>query len=172
MSNAGNPPPTPKSPQKQRKFGLFTIVVTGGALVAFALIVFVIMKVRDPEGQRWIKIISASHDIASGAQTAPGTRELRKLGGCQQALVMTKADIEKVGAELYDGGLKPNAYSDDAIILCVPSNFGDPPSCNSLAEVYVDAVHPQTRFRVIVKRLTSTDPSCNQGYDSLGNPLR
>ena len=127
-----------------------------------------------PEGQQVWKAASGTMKLIQEAQNAPGAKEVAKQGGCQQALVI---DTEQM-AELVES-LQPDAgarnglrgLQEKTMITCQVGFARTPPTCEQIARIYVDAVHPKAAFRVTVQQQGSTKRACERSYDETGAAL-
>ena len=131
---------------------------------------------KTPDGQRMAKIVGDTAKLTYGGLSAPGAKEVRRAGRCEQSFVMTPEAVATLGNDLRDGGLTdggvavPTART-PAMVLCQVSIFITPPTCESLAEVYAAAAHPKAPFVVTVQKTGSLSPVCTQTFDRHGSPL-
>jgi hypothetical protein len=170
----------PAAPQTGKKKGmsgcLIALMVFGG--VAFVgLLLFAIGMWRalsTPEGQKIVKLVGNTAKLMEEAQNAPGAHEVAKKGRCQQALVV---DVQKM-AELIDefvvdAGTQQGTAGlrEKTMITCQVGFVGTPPTCESLAETYVNAAHPTDPFRVIVQKQGDPKRICEESFSATGSPL-
>jgi hypothetical protein len=156
---------------------LIALMVFGG--VAFVgILLFAIGMWRalsTPEGQKIVKLVGNTAKLMEEAQNAPGAKEVARRGGCQQALVV---DVQRM-AELIDGfvadaGMQQGTAQmrEKTMITCQVGFARTPPSCETLAETYVNAAHPTDAFRVIVQKQGDTKRVCEMSFDAKGAPIQ
>jgi hypothetical protein len=175
MYASGGPPPGPKKTSKT----LVIVLSILGAFVmlgALVVIVAIVAFARSDTGKKTIDIMKEARE----AQNAPGTRELRKLG-CEQASAM---DMDRFGRLLNDdAALKDDEEDEDAafrrtsqmyrvMVSCQGGFLRTPPSCDDVAQTYVDAVGT-VPGPFIVSVTNPKDPMhpCNGEYSADGTRL-
>jgi hypothetical protein len=119
---------------------------------------------RTPTGQRVAKIVGDTASIMYRAQSAPGAKEVRKAGNCDQAFVIAGDDMAKITKDVSDA----DAKHVPALITCQVGVFWSPPTCELLAETYVAAVHPKSRFMVNVKKVGAIGDVCRTVFEADG----
>ena len=154
----------------KRGRGIITWVVLVGAIMLIAFVVVGVIVASNPKVQKFVSFASRSHDLAKAGESAPGAAEVRAAGKCQVATVEDLEEAAALGQEMEDGG-KVSAKLQGKIVVCVVGALVEPPECDSLANAYVDAVHPTTLFFVGVKKMGATDMACNETYDASGNRI-
>lgn len=95
---------------------------------------------------------------------------MRAAGKCQVATVEDLDEAAALAQEIEDGG-KVRTKMAGKIVVCIVGALAEAPTCDSLANAYVDAVHPSTLFFVGVKKMGEGDMACNETYDSAGNRI-
>ena len=154
----------------KRGRGIITWVVLVGAIMVVAIVVAVVIVASNPKVQKLVSFASRSHDLAKAGESAPGAAEVREAGKCQVATVEDLKDAAELGREMEDGGTV-SAKLQGKIVVCIVGALAEPPTCDSLANAYVDAVHPTSLFFVGVKKMGAADMACNETYDSAGNRI-
>jgi hypothetical protein len=83
-------------------------------------------------------------------------------------------DVEKLLeiGEIFDAGVKERPKDMPDLIVVCSVRSGDPPSCDDLAETYVDAVDEVNGpFAVMVQKQGADKQTCAMRYDEDGKPL-
>lgn len=162
-----NPPP-----KKSGARGLYILlaIVGGGALLVAIGVGIVFWRIwSDPEGRAKLGQVGEALRVASKAQSAPGTKELRKLG-CGQALVMNMEDIAKIAVGTDASAEMKDEMPFGEMIMCAGQALGTPPSCADVVQTYVKAVGARPRnVLVTVTRGGSGGEVCSSVYDGKGN---
>ncbi|MGH7280605.1 MAG: hypothetical protein ACRELY_03710, partial [Polyangiaceae bacterium] len=66
----------------------------------------------------------------------------------------------------------PTVKLEGKIVVCVVGALAEPPTCDELANVYVDAAHPTTQFFVGVRKTGAADDTCSEAYDASGDRIQ
>jgi hypothetical protein len=124
---------------------LFFFVVTG------SIIAYVSYKVAtDKDVQNVVGAISEAAQLAAEAQQAPGTNELRA-AGCEQALALDAAKMQKIGDKFLDAGTSTKAPSEVGfMVMCQMQSSAAPPSCEDAVKAYLRGASPKANFMMTV----------------------
>ena len=166
-----NQAPTP--PSKKKGNGcvialVSLVVITVLACVGLGVVAWKVLST--PEGKQAVRISGGMFHLMEEAKNAPGAKEVGKAGGCQQALVMDMKQWEELMAPDAGSGRRRRTTENRVIITCQVGFIRTPPTCESLARVYVDAAHPKDPFQVIVQKQGQFDKVCSQSFDPDGAP--
>jgi hypothetical protein len=100
-----------------------------------------------------------------GETKTPAEQAVTKAGKCQTTTVVTGENAEKD----YDAGVRLDL---DFVVCIMPAVGSSEPSCDDMAQAYVDTVHPTRRFMVIAKRLLGGDEIlCQRTYTKAGDMI-
>jgi hypothetical protein len=163
-------PTQPEAGLRPRRKGLSGCVIAllifaaCGCVVVIGTVIAVWHASRTPTGQRVAKIMGDTASIMYRAQSAPGAKEVRKAGNCDQAFVITGDDMAKITKDVSDA----DAKHVPALITCQVGVFWSPPTCELIAETYVAAVHPAGGFMVNVKKVGAIDDVCRTVFEADG----
>src|SRR5258706_15935747 len=93
-------------------------------------------------GKKMMSIMGKGMEMATKGLNAPGAQQMRE-AGCPQALVMDVGDMLDGFGELFDAGVpkKEKEMFAGQLALCQGTAFDQLPDCDTLAAVYVKAVH-------------------------------
>ncbi len=167
MSQAYGAPPPPRKKGMSGCAVAILVTLCSGA-VGLAVAGYGAWRaLSSPTGKRVTKVVGDSAEVMYRAHGAPGAKELRMKGGCDEAFVVTGDDMAKLERDLADASMPVEV----TLVTCQASYFGDAPSCESVARTYVDAVHPSGAFLVNVNKQGATKPECQMTFDSRGTPL-
>lgn len=164
------PPPAGTSRAPRKKTSTLTIllaVIGGGLLLVFAIGALVAYKVMSsPEGRTIVGAVGETMRVMRKAQSAPGTKELRKLG-CNQPMAMDLEDLARITQTMDRPPPPPGAFR--TMVLCPVSLWSTPPSCEEVASTYVRAIGPSDRaFLVMVQQSGKQKPHCSALFDGAG----
>ncbi|MFO0586188.1 MAG: hypothetical protein U0441_01550 [Polyangiaceae bacterium] len=119
-----------------------------------AVLAYIGYKVStDPEVQHVMGAVGDAVNLAAEAQSAPGTNELRNLG-CEQAMALDMAKMEKLLNSMTDAGVTPGAVSGDVekMVMCQSNGYGTMPTCDAAAKAYVKGASPRKKFMLSVQQ--------------------
>jgi hypothetical protein len=174
---AFSPPPTgPAQKKKKGMSGCLIAIFVFAGVIAIGVLIFAIGMWRalsTPEGKQLVKAIGDTAKLMEEAQNAPGAKEVAKKGGCQQALVIDVQKMAELVDEFGDAGMKDGTSTlrERMMVTCQVGFARTPPTCETLAQTYVDAAHPTEPFRVTVQKQGDTQRVCDRGFTSTGQPL-
>ncbi|MEO7108879.1 MAG: hypothetical protein ABI183_00460 [Polyangiaceae bacterium] len=100
-----------------------------------------------------------------GETKTPAEKAVTKAGKCQTTTVVSGENAEKD----YDA----DVHLDLDFVVCIMSAVGtSAPSCDDMAQAFVDTAHPTRRFMVIAKRLLGGDEIlCQRTYTTTGEMI-
>ena len=101
------------------------------------------------------------------AQSAPGTKELRK-EGCSEAFAMPMAEFTRL-MNRFDAG--PRTELPYTIVTCSAGLLRKTPTCEDLARTYAAAVPGGPSFVVVVQKPGTSDAVCSEVFGSDGTRL-
>lgn len=145
-------------------FGAFGLLLLVGIGVSAFLIT------RSPEATGILKIFTEVVSMQAKATKAPGTKELRGLG-CQQAMVMNFADVQKLMAPFEDAGASQEQLPFEEMVVCSVSVLrrSSAPTCDVAAKTYVTTVGPRRGpYVVMVQVQGRREPECSVVYAADG----
>jgi hypothetical protein len=142
------------------------ILAACGCVVVLGTVIVLWHVSRTPTGQRVAKIAIDTASIMYRAQSAPGAKEVRKAGNCDQAFVISGDEMAKITKDVSDA----DARHVPTLVTCQVGVFWSPPTCELIAETYVAAVHPTGRFMVNVKKVGAIDNVCQTAFEADGTP--
>jgi hypothetical protein len=123
---------------------LFFLVLTG------SIIAYVSYKVAtDKDVQNVMGAIGEAAQLATEAQQAPGTNELRA-AGCEQALALDSARMQKLGDRFLDAGVSKQPAEVGFMVMCQMQSSATPPSCEDAVKAYVRGASPKDKFMLTV----------------------
>ncbi len=156
----------PQRPPKKTNVVLWSAVLLGGMALAGVLF-FVAAKsyLDSPAGKHLGMILGPASDAYRDGERAPGAEAVKKAGHCSAASVVDGARLVDLVA---DGGPGARAKLDLDFVICILPIGGPSPSCDDLADAYVDAVHPTRRFNVQAKHIGGDGVVCGQYYTARG----
>ena len=166
------------APARKRTSGclIAVLIVLGCGVVAVIGCGFLAWRLASStDGQRVVKMVGDSASIMYRAQSAPGAKEVRRAGNCDQAFVLTAADVAKLANDarnLADGGVDADSESAPGLVTCQVGVFWTPPTCDLLARTYADAAHPAGRFVIEVKKAGGLQSVCQVTFERDGSRLR
>lgn len=116
--------------------------------------------------QHVMSAIGEAAELATEAQAAPGTNELRAIG-CEQAMALDAAKMQKLMGSFMDGGAPPpSAASDvDRIVMC-QVGYGTAPTCDDAAKAYAKGASAHGKFMLTVQ--VSKRTTCSGIYGTGG----
>lgn len=159
------PDPAPPAPRKTRGLVVLLWIVGGGVvLIGILLAVGAWLVLRDPKGREVADLVVESVRVMRAAQSAPGTKELRK-AGCSEVLAVPAADMARIAGRGDSGAFTESRLT---IVTCAVSVFAAPPSCDALAAVYAGAVDDGLPFVVAVQKTGASKAVCTETYSPSG----
>lgn len=163
-------PSAPNAPPKRKLGGLYVLlgIIGVGALLFLAVAGYVGWRIySSPEGRARMGQIGGALSLASKAQKAPGTKELRA-AGCGQALVMSFDDIAAI-AGLDAGARDRETLPFGETVVCAGKPLRTAPTCEDVARTYVKAVGERPQgFLVTVSRGGTGREDCSALFDKTG----
>ena len=100
-----------------------------------------------------------------GETKTPAEKAVTKAGKCQTTTVVTGENAEKD----FDSGVRLDL---DFVVCIMPAVGTSVPSCDDMAQAFVDTAHPTRRFMVIAKRLLGGDEIlCQRTYTKDGDMI-
>jgi hypothetical protein len=167
--------PGPAPRKKSGRGCAIALAVVGGLalLSAVALGIGVYAFAQSKEGKAVFGTIGDFTELASEAQNAPGTKEVRALG-CDQAMAMDLEKMQRIVADRFDGGASTTSTASVMVICQVGIFDRNTPSCDAVARAYLSgAPQPSRGFTVNVQRGTSgRQPLCSTLYDPDGTKVK
>lgn len=100
-----------------------------------------------------------------GETKTPAEKAVTKVGKCQTTTIVSGESAEKD----FDAGVHLDL---DFVVCIMPAVGSSTPSCDDMAQAYVDSEHPTRRFIVIAKRLLGGDEIlCQRTYTKAGDMI-
>lgn len=167
-------PQAPMQPPKKKGMSTGCIIAIVVVLVFFgsvgAVVAFIGYKIStDKDVQNVMGAIGDAANLAAEAQAAPGTAELRALG-CEQAMALDVAKMEKLMHSFVDAGAKtttPMGMDVEKMVVCTAPSFGVAPTCDDAAKAYVKGASPRKNFMLSVQQQHNR-ATCSNVYGPSG----
>lgn len=148
--------PRSGEPQRKKRSGCMTFLalVGIGGLAVVAVVTFVAWR------HGWLEKVWRGGKLAYEGMNAPGTKEMHALG-CDQAMVMNADEVGRL--------IGKDGPHDVAIVVVCIARSERAPSCNDVAEAYVQAQDggAGSPFAVTVRN-NSTGKHCTERYGADG----
>jgi hypothetical protein len=149
-------PSAANEPPKKKRSGCLTFLalVGAGALLVGSVVMFVAWR------HGWLEKVWHGGKIAYEGMNAPGTKELHALG-CNQSMVVNADDVGRL--------IGKDGPHDVAIVVVCMVSGETAPSCNDVAEAYVQALDggAGSPFAVTVRN-NGTGKHCTERYAADG----
>jgi hypothetical protein len=149
---------------------LIAVAVAGGIVVLFVIVIVVAVVhfLGTKEGKNLASIVGEGAKIALQAQSAPGAREVRKVGCAQAAVMDTDAWVRLARLGDQDAS-EPGKPPASVLVSCTGNLLRTPPTCDDVSKAYLAAVPPPPG-RVLVQVLAPGDrrPRCSNLYEADG----
>ena len=141
-----------------------------GVVVAGLLLAKIWQFANSPLANKIFTTMADQRRLLLEETSAPGTTELRKHGPCAQATVASPDLRRRMDKLSGRRARRKETPPDETLVSCMAPMLATAPSCEALAQVYVDAAHPTGPFRIVVNQ-PPKPKGCVADYDSSGTPL-
>jgi hypothetical protein len=160
---------SPRAPKKKMSGCMISVLVFLGlaacAVIAGGVGLWKVMST--PDGKKITRVMTGVMGASWRARSAPGTSELREQAGCDQAVAMDGAEMDRVMRDAQDA----SAVASWSFVTCQVGFLAKPPACERVAQIYAAAAHPSRGFLVSVQRMGKLQPECREAYDPGGTPV-